>query len=83
MPKYTENGVNSISFRNALAKAKRNAGIEKYGFIETILDVVYGYNLTAEETEILKDKLVDYCKDNYLYKGKVECYRDADLSSYI
>ena len=60
--KYEENGVNSISFRNALAHAKRNAKVEKYEFIETVLDAKYAYGLTDEETEALKEKLIQFCK---------------------
>lgn len=63
----TENGVNSISFKNALAKAKRNAMKEKYSFVETIEDVAVEYYLTTDEIEALREKLIAYCLKNYLY----------------
>jgi hypothetical protein len=65
--KTTESGIHSISFRNALATAKRNASKEKYSFEETVLDVKYGYHLTEAESEALREKLIAYCKKNYLY----------------
>ena len=71
--KNIENGVNSKSFINALAKAKRNADKQKYSFNETIEDVMYEYCLTKEEIEILTEKLVEYCKINGLYKRELEC----------
>lgn len=55
------------SFRNALAKAKRNADIEKYSYMETLLDVVYEYYLSAEEAKELQKRFNDYCRKNYLY----------------
>lgn len=72
--KYTGNGVNSPSFRNALAKAKRNADIEKYSFNETIEDVVIGYYLNEEEAAALREKLIAYCKKNNLYRGNYHIY---------
>lgn len=71
MKKYTENGVNSPSFINALAYAKRKANKETYDFNELIEDAMYQYYLIKEETEALRDKLVAYCKKNYLYLGKI------------
>lgn len=66
----TDNGVNSISFKNALAKAKRNAAKEKYSFVETIEDVATEYYLTTDEIEALTEKLIAYCKKNYLYRNE-------------
>lgn len=67
MKRYTENGVNSKSFINALAKAKRDANKEKYSFEENVENVKYTYYLTDEETKELRSKLLTYCRENYLY----------------
>jgi hypothetical protein len=67
--KYAE-VTNSISFRNALAKAKRNAKKEKYSFVETIEDVAVEYCLVPAEVEVLTMKLREFCKKNYLFVGK-------------
>lgn len=71
MKKFAENGINSISFRNALAKAKRNAQKEKYSFVETIEDVAIEYCLIPSEIEALTEKLTEFCKKNYLYVGRI------------
>ena len=71
------NGVNSPSFKNALARAKRNADKEKYGIIDTVLDAAYEYYLTEEETADLRDKLADYCEKNLLYSSqRIETLRN-------
>ena len=72
--KLTESGVHSPSFRNALAYAKRNASSEKYSFNETVEDAMYAYYLTEEETEALREKLIAFCKKNYLYIGNHQIY---------
>ena len=74
MKYIAENGVNSISFRNALAKAKRNAQKEKYSFNETIEDAAVEYCLNAEEVEALREKLISFCKKNYLYVNALREY---------
>lgn len=65
-----DNGINSISFKNALAKAKRNARSERYSFNELIEDVATEYCLNIEEIEELRNKLIDYCEKNYLYRAE-------------
>lgn len=67
MKRIEESGIYSVSFRNALSHAKRNADKELYSFEETVLDAKYGYYLTVEETEALREKLIAYCKKNHLY----------------
>ena len=63
---YTGNGVNSPSFINALAKAKRDSG--KYSFYENIENVVIGYWLNEEEEKALVEKLFKYYDKNGIYR---------------
>lgn len=72
--KYTENGVNSITFINALAWAKRKANKEAYSFNELVEETMYEYCLTADETAALKEKLMAYCKKNWLYTRELQNY---------
>ena len=65
-----DNGVNSISFKNALAKAKRSAKAERYSFNELIEDVATEYCLNIEEIEELRNKLIDFCEKNFLYRNE-------------
>ena len=66
-----ESGIHSMTFRHALAYAKRKAQKETYSFNELIEDAMYQYYLTDEETEALREKIIAYCKKNYLYLGKI------------
>ena len=68
-PKYEETGVNSKSFKNALAYAKRKAFKETYNFNELIEDASVEYHLNESEEAALRDKLLDYCRKNALYKN--------------
>ena len=58
------------SLVNAIAYAKRNCKVEKYSFMETLLDAGYGYNLRKDEMEVLIEKVTDYCKKNLYYIGE-------------
>lgn len=68
MKRIEESGIYSVSFRNALAKAKRDADKEKYSFYENIENVMYEYYLNEEEVKALTEKLKEYCCKNYLYR---------------
>jgi hypothetical protein len=72
MKKITESGVHSISFRNALAYAKRRAVKETYSFVELVEDAKIEYILTTEETDALREKLVSFCRKNYLYVTDIQ-----------
>lgn len=76
MAKISESGIHSVSFRNALAYAKRKATKEMYSFTELVEDAKVEYTLTAEETEALTKKLVAYCKKNYLYTRSIQRMED-------
>lgn len=65
--KTSETGINSVSFRNALSYAKRNALKEVYSFNELIEDAKFSYILSDEETDMLKEKMINFCRDNHLY----------------
>ena len=58
------------SLLNAIAKAKRNAIDEKYSFVETLLDVIYEYNLRDDEVEILYNSFVKYCDKWALFNNE-------------
>ena len=57
------------SLINAIARAKRNAFEEKYSFLETLLDVIYEYDLRDDEIEPLYNSIIKYCDKNNLYLG--------------
>ena len=80
MKKSYEATGNSISFRNALAYAKRKAAKETYSFIELVEDAKSEYILTTEETDALRNKLVDFCRKNHLYTQYI---REAEEYGYI
>lgn len=69
--KYTETGIHSKSFINALNWAKRKAFKETYNFNELIEETGYKYYLNADEIQALREKLIPYCKKNLLYTGRI------------
>lgn len=76
MKKIEESGVNSVTFRNALAYAKRKAVKECYSFIELIEDAKVEYILTTEETDALREKLIAFCRKNHLYVKTIQRMED-------
>lgn len=78
--KITESGIHSISFRNALAYAKRRAVKEQYSFIELVEDAKIEYILTTEETDALREKLIAFCRKNHLYTRYI---RELEEFGYI
>ena len=65
-------GPNSLSFKEALAYAKRNVDNEKYSWAETVEDAQTAYYLSDEEASVMEDKLKMYAInrniDEYRYK---------------
>lgn len=78
--KVTETGINSPSFCNALAYAKRKAAKEVYSFSELVEDAEIEYSLSTEETEALKEKLIAFCRKNDLYTSYI---RRMEYFGYI
>lgn len=74
--KITDSGIHSISFRNALAYAKRRAVKETYSFIELVEDAKIEYVLTTEETDALREKLINFCRKNHLYVKTIQRMED-------
>lgn len=59
------------SLINAINYTKRKANKESTSYYEILEDGAVQYRLTKEEIKILDKKMLEYCKNNYIYKNEI------------